>query len=173
MNGPPPFKALMKAAEIEDAQKSEVKRLQEDKDAEESAAIASAAIGSVFGTDKERLDIFYPADRFWQLAISFGLGSNALLGYGSEELLQQVLPSFAMSIREYLTPGLIRNIFQVAVVIHLLEASVALNICLKRGWYSPLNILKWTGSTALYGFASMSKLVGHGKKVKKAAKKAN
>lgn len=177
MDGPPPFKALMKAAKIEDAQKAEVERLQEDKDAEESAAIASAAIGNLFDTDKKPptvpLDVFYPADSFWQLAILFGLSSNALLGYGSEEHLQQFMPSFVMSIRQFLTPALIRNIFKTATAIHLFEGSVAFAICLERKWYSPINVLKWTASTALFGFASMTKLIGHGKKVKRGAKKAN
>jgi hypothetical protein len=172
MNGPPPFKAMMKAAAIEDAQNAEIKRLHEDKGSEKSAVI-----DSVFGTDKEPstvpLDVFYPTDKFWQLAITLGLGSNALLAYGSDEVLQRFLPSFAMSVREYLTPGLIRNIFHTAMVIHLLLASVAFGVCLRRGWYSPLNLFKWTGSAALYGSASLIKLFHHGKEVKKAAKKAN
>ncbi|RVS88486.1 hypothetical protein EOK98_28615, partial [Klebsiella pneumoniae] len=73
----------MRAAEIEDAQKSEVKKTQEDKDAEASAAIASAAIGNIFGTDEITpvpTDVFYPADRFWQTTITLGMGANALLG---------------------------------------------------------------------------------------------
>lgn len=164
----------MKAAEIEDAQKAEIEKLQEDKDAETSAAIASAAIGNIFGPDSSLpvpLDVFYPADRFWQFAIAVGLGSNALLGYGSEEFLSRLFPSFVLSFRNYLTPQLIRSIFNWAVAVHAIEGTVAFGICLKRGWYNPQNILKWTVSTTMYGAASLTKLLGHGKKVERAAKK--
>lgn len=164
----------MRAAEIEDAQKSEVKKTQEDKDAEASAAIASAAIGNIFATDEITpvpTDVFYPADRFWQTTIALGMGANALLGYGSDDLLSRLFPSFILTFRNYLSAELIQSIFRWAVVTHVVEGVVALGICLKRGWYSPVNIMKWTGSTVLYGFASMSKLLGHAKKVKRAAKK--
>lgn len=164
----------MRAAEIEDAQKAEVKQTQDDRDAEASAAIASAAIGNIFGTDETSpvpTDIFYPADRFWQTAIAIGMGTTALLGYGSDEFLGRLFPSFVLAFRNFLTQELIQSIFRWAVVTHVLEGTVALGICLKRGWYSTANTVKWTTSTVLYGYASMSKLLGHGKKVKKAAKK--
>ncbi|GAN06916.1 hypothetical protein MAM1_0141d06406 [Mucor ambiguus] len=175
LDGPPPLHALMKAAEIEDAQKAEIGKLQEDKDAEASAAIASAAVGDIFGSSSSSipLDVFYPADRFWQFAIAVGMGSTALLGYASDEFLARLLSSPVVSFRNYLTPDLIQSIFKWASVIHAAEGVIALGICLKRGWYSPKNTLKWTASTTLYGVASMSKLLGHGKKVGGAAKKVN
>lgn len=163
----------MKAAEIEDAQKAEIGKLQEDKDAETSAAIASAAVGDMFGSGASSvpLDVFYPADRFWQFAIAVGMGATALLGYASDEFLSRLLSSYVVSFRNYLTPGLIQSIFKWASVVHGTEGVIALGICLKRGWYSPANTLKWTVSTTLYGVASMTKLLGHGKKVERAAKK--
>lgn len=165
----------MKAAEIEDAQKAEIVNLQEDRDAEASAAIANAAIGDIFGSKDiksvaER-DTFYPADRFWQVAITLGLGSNALLAYASDDFLQRLLPSFVLTFRNHLTPKLLRSVFNWAAGIHLMEASVTLVICLKRNWYSPINVLKWTGSTLLYGGASTVKLLYHGKLVERASKK--
>lgn len=165
----------MKAAEIEDAQKAEIGKLQEDKDAEASAAIASAAVGDIFGSSSSSvpLDVFYPADRFWQIAIAAGMGSTALLGYASDEFLARLLSNYAASFRNYLTPALLQSIFKWASIIHVTEGAIALGICLKRGWYSPENTLKWTVSTTLYGVASMSKLLGHGKKVERAAKKVN
>ncbi|KAG2201186.1 hypothetical protein INT47_012997 [Mucor saturninus] len=174
MNGPPPFKSLTKAAEIEDAQKAEIEHIQDDKDAEASAAIADAAIGDIFGTRPtvER-DAFYPADRFWQTSIAIGLSSIALLGYASDAFLQRLFPSFVVTFRNYLTPELIRSVFNWAAVVHLMEGSVALAICLKRNWYSPINVLKWTGSTTLYGAASMVKLMRHGRLVERASKKNN
>lgn len=173
MNGPPPFKALMKAAAVEDAQNAEIEKLQEDRDAETSASIGANNAGKLYGTDDVNLDVFYPAERFWQTSIALGMGVTALLGYTSDEFLQRAFPSFVLSFRNYLTSGLIQTIFRYAVITHILEGSVALLICLKRNWYSPLNILKWTVSTTLYGFASMKELIAHGKKVEKAARKNN
>lgn len=168
----------MKAAEIEDAQKAEIEKLKEDKDAAASAAIAAAVVGNIFGSfdsdaEKVQLDTFIPADRRWQTAIAVGLGTNALLGYASDDFLSRLFPSFVLAFRNYLGQGLIRSIFRWAVVLHLVEGSIGLLICLKRGWYSPVNVLKWTTSTLLYGFASLMKLSEHGKKVEKAVKKDN
>lgn len=167
----------MKAAEIEDAQKAEIENLHEDKDAEASAAIADAAIGDIFGSNNGepavKRDVFYPTERAWKIGIALGLGSNALLGYASDEFSQRFFSSFVMSFRNYLTPELLRSVFNLAVVLHLVEGSIVLAICLKRNWYSPLNIMKWTGSTLLYGAASMTKLIRHGKLVERASKKNN
>ncbi|GAA5801139.1 hypothetical protein HPULCUR_006581 [Helicostylum pulchrum] len=165
LNGPPPFKAMMKAAEIEDAQKAEIESLQEDKDAESSAAIANAAIGDIFDSNGRGrdLDVFYPADQFWQTSIIVGMGLTALLSYSSDAFLSRLLPSAVLQFRNYITQGVFMSVFKWACIAHLLEGSVALGICLKRKWYSPINVLKWTLSTTLYGTASMSKLLKHGK----------
>lgn len=168
---------MMKAAEIDDAQKAEIEKIKEDKDAEASATIASKIAGDLFGSSGDispvETDAFYPADRFWQTSIAVGMGTTALLGYTSDEFLQRAFPSVVLSFRNYLTPKLLQDIFKYAVITHIFEGTVALLICLKRNWYSPLNVLKWTVSTTLYGFASMMKLIEHGKKVGKAAKKNN
>lgn len=167
----------MKAAAVEDAQNAEIQKLQEDREAEASASIAANHAGKLYGsTDDDndtQLDVFYPAERFWQTSIAVGMGATALLGYASDEFLGRAFPSFVLSFRNYLTCGLIQNIFKYAVWIHLFEGAVALLICLKRNWYSPLNVLKWTVSTTLYGFASMKQLLAHGKRVEKAAAKKN
>ncbi|KAG2234941.1 hypothetical protein BDF21DRAFT_467106 [Thamnidium elegans] len=163
LNGPPPFKAMMKAAEIEDAQKAEIERLQEDKDAEASAAIANAAIGNIFDSNDLDLDVFYPPDRFWQTSIAVGMGLTALLGYSSDAFLSKLLPSVVLQFRNYITQDVIVSIFKWACIAHLVEGFIALGICLKRKWYSPINVLKWTTSTILYATASMSKLLKHGK----------
>ncbi|KAI7898073.1 uncharacterized protein BX663DRAFT_270760 [Cokeromyces recurvatus] len=173
-NGPPPLKALMKAAEIEEAQKTEIEKLhqQDDEDAKMSARIASQAVGNIFEEVKENtLDVFYPADRFWQAAITMGLGTNALLGYASDDFLRRLLlPSSVVIFRNYLTMELIRKIFVTAIAVHIVEGLVALGICLKRRWYSPMNTFKWTLSTVLYGYASMTKLLGHCEKSKEKKK---
>ncbi|KAI8970266.1 hypothetical protein BDF20DRAFT_916094 [Mycotypha africana] len=174
LDGPPPIQALMKAAAIENAQEAEIAKAKEDREAEASAAIASSAVGNLFENSVPKstpLDVFYPADRHWQLIITAGMGATALLGYASDDVLRRLFPSFVLSFRNYMTPELIQSIFFWASVTHVTESFVALCICLKRRWYSPLNILKWTGSTMLYGFASMRKLIGHGQKASLAKKK--
>lgn len=154
---------MMKAAEIEDAQKAEIERLQEDKDAESSAAIANAAIGDIFDSNGFGRDVFYPADQFWKTSITVGMGLTALLGYSSDAFLSRLLPSVVLQFRNYFTQGVFMSVFKWACIVHLVEGSIALGICLKRKWYSPINVLKWTLSTTLYGAASMTKLLKHGK----------
>ncbi|GAA5808905.1 hypothetical protein MFLAVUS_002304 [Mucor flavus] len=163
LNGPPPFKAMMKAAEIEDAQKAEIERLQEDKDAESSAAIANAAIGDIFDSNSLGRDVFYPADQCWQTFVKVGMGLTALLAYSSDAFLSRFLPPVVLQFRNYFTQDVLMSVFKGACTIHLIQGSIALGICLKRKWYSPVNVLKWTVSTTLYGAASMTKLLKHGK----------
>lgn len=160
----------MKAAEVEDAQKEEVERLQEDRDVETSAAIANAAIGDIFGSSDIRRDVFYPPEQFWQTSIAVGLGITALLGYSSDTFLQRLFPSFVLTFRNFMTADLMRLILKSAGLIHVAEGVIALGICLKRKWYSPLNVFRWTLSTTLYGVASMSKLLKHGKMIKEKEK---
>ncbi|OBZ89510.1 hypothetical protein A0J61_02444 [Choanephora cucurbitarum] len=166
MDNPPNIKAITKAAEIEEAQQAEVNKLQKER---RSSLDLRKYMGQN-GLSSISKDVFYEADTHWKVAIVSGLMLNGLLGYGSEEFLHTYVPSFLLTVRDYLTPQLTRSILHWAVVTHLGESVVALTICLKRGWYSPLNILRWTGSTFLYGFASMSKLMKHGKQVKLASK---
>ncbi|RCH85492.1 hypothetical protein CU098_008424 [Rhizopus stolonifer] len=164
MNSPPNFDAIMKAAKVEEAQKQEMSQLQSTREATDVNDKNLYELGALADISR---DTFDPPAQGWKTAIAVGLGLNALLGYGSDEFLHKALPSFALQLRDYLTPELTRSIFKWAVIAHVLEATIACAICVKRGWYSPLNTFRWTGYTFLYGFASMSKLIAHGKQVKK------
>ncbi|ORE01098.1 hypothetical protein BCV72DRAFT_299788 [Rhizopus microsporus var. microsporus] len=110
-------------------------------------------------------DVFYSADFHWQILIILGLGANALLAYASDEFLLNNFPLFMYKLREFLTASLIKKIFQGAIICHLAEGLFTLGICLIRGWYSPYNTLRWTISSAVFGFASLSKLFAHGEKL--------
>ncbi|KAI8886279.1 hypothetical protein K501DRAFT_244552 [Backusella circina FSU 941] len=173
LNGPPPFKALAKAAEIEEAQKAELEKTREDEEAKRSAEIAQkAAGGDIFAREDEpNLDVFYPADKAWQVAVVLGLANVYLFAYGSDEAFS-ALPSFVLDFRNRITAEHCQKIFFFACAAHITEGLYALGVCLKRGCYSPINTFKWTLSTLLFGFNSTRKLNAHGRVIKKASKKA-
>lgn len=111
------------------------------------------------------LDTFYPADLGWQLAITAGMGATALLAYASDAYLAEHFPGFVVNLRKTLGMHTIQWIWRAAATAHLAEGAVALVLCLRRGWYSPLNVFKWTMSTIMFGFASLSKLRKHARQV--------
>ncbi|ORY99353.1 hypothetical protein BCR43DRAFT_489144 [Syncephalastrum racemosum] len=45
--------------------------------------------------------------------------------------------------------------------IHIVEGLATVFICLRRGWYSPKNTIKWTLQTLLFGFGSLRQLKRH------------
>ena len=111
------------------------------------------------------LDTFYPANPMLQILIALGMGATTVLALSSDEYLLRQFPESVLSFRQTIGHNTIQNIFRGACAIHVGESLVALGICLRRGWYSPINIFKWTTSTLLFGFASMSKLLLHAKQV--------
>lgn len=111
------------------------------------------------------LDTFYPADPMWQILIALGMGATTVLALSSDDYLLRQFPASVLSFRQAIGHNIIQNIFRGAVACHVGEGLVALGICLRRGWYSPINVFKWTTSTLLFGFASMSKLLLHAKQV--------
>jgi hypothetical protein len=131
-----------------------------------------AAGGDIFAReDKPNLDVFYPADKVWQIAVVLGLANCYFFAYGSDAAFSS-LPSFVLAFRNRLTAEHCQKVFYSACVAHIAEGAYALGTCLKRGCYSPLNTFKWTLSTLLFGFSSTSKLYAHGKVIKKASKKS-
>ncbi|OZJ05424.1 hypothetical protein BZG36_01653 [Bifiguratus adelaidae] len=62
-------------------------------------------------------------------------------------------------------PASARWVLKVLVGIHTLEAAIALAKTIKRGWYSPITIAKWTLSTLVFGMPSGKKLELHRKQV--------
>lgn len=111
------------------------------------------------------LDVFYGADIMWQLLIAAGLGATAVLNYASDAYLARNFPLFVLDLRDALGAQTINYIWRGALAAHAIEGAITLGICLYRGWYSPLNTFKWTVSSLLFGYASLSKLVNHGRDV--------
>ncbi|CAO3702594.1 unnamed protein product [Rhizopus stolonifer] len=102
--------------------------------------------------------VFYAPDLHWQVLISLGLATNFLLGYASDDLLNQNMPLFLIGLRDTLSVLWIQRIFKGAILCHLVEGLFAFTVCYNRG-YSPWIIFKWTLSTTMFGYASMSKLL--------------
>lgn len=132
MTGPPPLKAIAKA-------------------------LYAQASGPATFYEEHIDDQFIAADVGWQVAIAAGMGTTALLAYADNA----TLPSFLLALRNSLGQQTIRYIWYGACTAHISEAVVALRICLHRGCYSPSNVFRWTLSTALFGYASMTKLLNH------------
>ncbi|KAI8089955.1 uncharacterized protein BX664DRAFT_281299 [Halteromyces radiatus] len=108
------------------------------------------------------LDAFYPVSVSEALRFGVFLGFFALFGYASDTQLPRLLQPIRQSI---ISPIISKKIFKAVVYIHLAEASLAFFMCLRRGWYGPSNILKWTASTFFFGFNSMRLLRKHAKDV--------
>ncbi|KAF7729252.1 hypothetical protein EC973_004782 [Apophysomyces ossiformis] len=117
------------------------------------------------------LDTFYPAKPFWKVSITGGLATLALLTFATDAYLTRQFPPSILQLRNTLGVGLLRTVWNTAISVHVLEATAALVICLRRRWYSPWTTIKWTASTLCFGFASMKELVRHGKEVTANTKK--
>ncbi|KAI8333222.1 hypothetical protein BD560DRAFT_415029 [Blakeslea trispora] len=168
MNSAPNIKAIAKAAEIEEAQQAELRKIKTDR---RSSVDLRKYMPDQNGLSSFSKDVFQDGNASVKMLVLFGLTLNGLLAYGSESFLQAYMPQSIMTIRDTITPQYTRVIFQCALFAHLGESLVSLGICLKRGWYSPLNVLRWTGYTFIYGFPILTSLLNHGKQVKLAAKK--
>jgi hypothetical protein len=116
------------------------------------------------------LDTFYACNPGIVVFVSVGMG---LLYYFSRSTLEQIqaLPLPVQYVHKICPHHWYPTIWKVASGIHVAEGVVALGICLRRGWYSPLNVAKWTISTLLFGFGSMKELRRHGREVRHGVKK--
>ncbi|KAI9258032.1 hypothetical protein BDA99DRAFT_484208 [Phascolomyces articulosus] len=150
LSGPPPLKAIAKAIYAQAADSLYTLPGEEENE-----------------TIKKEKDVFYPADMTLQLLIAFGMGSLGLLTFSSDEYLLRQFPPALLEFKSLFGDRLLHMIWNGAVTLHVVEGLLALGICLRRGWYSPTNVAKWTISTTLFGFASMSKLLAHAKQVAK------
>ncbi|KAI8377926.1 uncharacterized protein BYT42DRAFT_572203 [Radiomyces spectabilis] len=147
LNGPPPIAALMKAQM-----------------AEENEPVVRP--NPVYGeADNVPRDVFFPAHMFWQVAIAAGMAGTATLTYASDAFLARQFPSFVLQLRRTIGHDVIRVLWTIACTAHISQGILALYLCVKRGWYHPVNIAKWTFSTLLYGYASTKKLLKHGRDV--------
>ncbi|KAI8074476.1 hypothetical protein BC940DRAFT_288332 [Gongronella butleri] len=108
------------------------------------------------------LDAFHPVARRDVVSVGLLFGSLALFGYATDQQLPGLLHPVRASL---LKAPAARKIFTGLVYVHAAEAALALLICLRRGWYSPSNVFKWTLSTFLFGIGSTKRLIKHGKDV--------
>lgn len=86
-------------------------------------------------------------------------GTVALVGYGSRSSLPSILRDRAS------LQSAARTVFRVLIAIHAFEGFLALATCVRRGWYSPKNVLKWTASTTVFGVFSFKLLKKHARQV--------
>ncbi|KAG0166220.1 hypothetical protein DFQ28_007611 [Apophysomyces sp. BC1034] len=107
------------------------------------------------------LDLFYAPPKKWQVFVGLALGATALVAYLPERRFPQELLRY----RELIGVDLACKVFRTTATIHAVEAAVTYLICLRRGWYSPLTILKWTASTFLFGGGSIMQLTRHSRQV--------
>ncbi|KAI9029576.1 hypothetical protein CLU79DRAFT_696043 [Phycomyces nitens] len=112
------------------------------------------------------LDVFYSPTYFQQVIIAAGLGALFLYRYAPDTYIRQHFPLAFLHFKNYLGPKLIKNIWDFALVVHVAEAVGVMVTCIRRKWYSPINIAKWTASTLFFGVTSINKLVQHGKEVR-------
>ncbi|KAI8983482.1 hypothetical protein BDB01DRAFT_835578 [Pilobolus umbonatus] len=172
MNGPPPLKALMKAAEVENSLAADTGRTPNYRNMIVGGANSSTNNKSNNNDNGYPKDKFLAVDNIWMAIITPSLLIHAFFAYASDETLLRYLPIVAITFRNNISQSLIKSVLNWAVIVHVVEASIALGICMKRGWYSPMNTAKWTLSTLGFGVASMFKLLGHGKKVERSTKKS-
>ncbi|CAO3594915.1 unnamed protein product [Absidia cylindrospora] len=108
------------------------------------------------------LNIFYRVPAREAISVSALFGFLALMGRASDSQLPRLLLPIRQSV---INPTTANKILNTLVYIHIGEASMALLITLRRGWYSSSNVVKWSFSTLLYGVYSMRRLLKHGKDV--------
>lgn len=105
-------------------------------------------------------DTFYHAGLAWQIPIILGLLN---LGYLAARSRIDTGPWYAAQIQQTIGLPTIQWVWRISVGLHVGESIIACVICLNRGWYSATNTAKWTLSTFLFGYASLGKLLRHGK----------
>jgi hypothetical protein len=115
------------------------------------------------------LDTFYGPNPALAAAIAAGMG---ILYYFSVTPAQKIqeLPVAVQALHRIFPAHWYPTIWKGVAGIHVAESVVALGICLRRGWYGPVNVAKWTISTFLFGFGSMKKLRKHGRQVRRGIK---
>lgn len=132
-------------------------------------AIAKALVASTEVYTPENpivpLNSFYLPRQNDMLSVGVLLGGLALITYTSDDYLKRQLPSFVLSLRNTIGRDLLLKICKGLVVVHSGEALYALLTCFRRGWYSPINTIKWTLSTFVFGIGSLKQLSKHAKDV--------
>ncbi|KAI7852916.1 hypothetical protein BDC45DRAFT_442841 [Circinella umbellata] len=149
LSGPPPLKAIAKALQAQ------------------AADNLHTLPHNNSDSDSVKKNVFYHAEIYHQVWITFGLIALGLLNFASDEYLLRHFPSAILEFKHLVGDRILHFLWNMAMTAHLVQGVVAFGICLRRGWYSPKNICKWTISTTLFGFASTIKLIDHANQVAK------
>ena len=107
------------------------------------------------------LNSFYLPETKSMLAVGVGLTLVALIANSSDAYLARQFPSQVLALRNKIGQGLLQTIWNGLVVVHLAEGAYQFVACVRRGWYSPLNTIKWTLSTILFGVGSLKQFKKH------------
>lgn len=107
------------------------------------------------------LNSFYLPKTRAMLTVGLSLAAAAVFANSSDDYLKRQFPSQVLELRNKIGADLVLNIWNGLVVVHLAEGAYALLTCLRRGWYSPLNTIKWTLSAILFGVGSLKQLKKH------------
>jgi hypothetical protein len=89
------------------------------------------------------------------------IGIVGVLGLTTNDYLKRQFPSQVLELRNRIGQDVFRKLWNGIVVIHLGEGAYTLLTCVHRGWYSPINTIKWTLSSILFGFGSLKQLKKH------------
>ncbi|KAG1455228.1 hypothetical protein G6F46_008262 [Rhizopus delemar] len=130
-------------------------------------AIAKAMMATAYTPENPTvpLDSFYMPRPIPMLMIGFGMGATALFAYASDDYLKRQFPIQIFELRKMIGQSLSRRVMDSILVIHVVECAYALATCLRRGWYGPVNTIKWVVSTFIFGIGSMRQLKQHAKDV--------
>ncbi|KAF1801254.1 hypothetical protein V8B55DRAFT_1389761 [Mucor lusitanicus] len=126
-------------------------------------AKAMAASTNVYTPPEPQVSLnsFYLPESKIMWSVGFGLSALALLACSSDAYLQRQFPAQVLAFRDKLGAELLYKIWKGAVIIHLAEGAYTFITCVRRGWYSPVNTIKWTLSSLLFGFGSLKQLKKH------------
>ncbi|KAI7901987.1 uncharacterized protein BX663DRAFT_95834 [Cokeromyces recurvatus] len=141
LSGPPPLKAIAKAL------------------------IASTTDVYTPSQPHVPLNSFYLPDTNSMLMIGTFIGLLTLFTYTSDDYLERQFPLQLLQVRTKIGTELLSKCFKGLTVLHLCEGTFTLLTCIGRGWYSPLNTLKWTLSSIFFGVGSLKQLKKHAEDV--------
>jgi hypothetical protein len=95
------------------------------------------------------------------MMVGSAIGVVALLAYSSDDYLQRQFPVQVLALRNKVGKELITKVWKGLVFVHLAEGAYTLLTCVRRGWYNPMNMIKWTLSSVLFGIGSLKQLKKH------------
>lgn len=111
------------------------------------------------------LNTFYVPERKTVIIIGATLIFGTIFSYSSDEYLKRQFPIQVLELRNRIGKGFVTKFWNGLLAVHVAEAAYTFLTCLRRGWYSPLNTIKWTLSSALFGIGSLKQLSKHARDV--------